>query len=61
MLVMNSFLTHSVWTTGKIGIRLFVILNKIFMDITFYTLSSSAYPNDIRYIGKTKQTIKRRL
>ena len=31
------------------------------MDITFYTLSSSAYPNDIRYIGKTKQTIKRRL
>ena len=61
MLVINSFLTHSVWTTGKIGIKSFGILNKNFMDITFYTLSSSAYPNNIRYVGKTKQTIKRRL
>ena len=56
MLVINSFLTHSIWTTGKIGIKSFGILNKNFMDITFYTLSSSAYPNDIRYVGKQPET-----
>lgn len=31
------------------------------MKITIYTLSSSASPNDIRYVGKTIKTIKRRL
>ena len=31
------------------------------MNVTFYTLSSSAYPDDVRYVGKTRQTIKRRL
>lgn len=31
------------------------------MKITIYTLASSADPNNIRYVGKTRQTIKRRL
>lgn len=31
------------------------------MKITIYTLSSSTSPNDIRYVGKTIKTIKRRL
>lgn len=31
------------------------------MEVKFYTLVSSAYPNDIKYVGKTKQTLKRRL
>ena len=31
------------------------------MEIKIYTLSSSRNPNEIRYVGKTKQTLKRRL
>ena len=31
------------------------------MKITIYTLSSSADPDNIRYVGKTKQPLKRRL
>ena len=35
---------------------------KIFnMEIKIYTLSSSRNPTEIKYVGKTKQTIKRRL
>lgn len=31
------------------------------MEIKIYTLSSTREPNNIRYVGKTKQTLKRRL
>lgn len=31
------------------------------MNVIFYTLSSSADPENIRYVGKTKQSLKRRL
>lgn len=31
------------------------------MRITIYTLASSRNPNEIRYVGKTRQTVKRRL
>ena len=31
------------------------------MEIKIYTLSSSRSPNDIRYVGKTKQSLRRRL
>lgn len=31
------------------------------MEIKIYTLSSTRDLNDIRYVGKTKQTLKRRL
>lgn len=31
------------------------------MEIKIYTLSSSRSPNDIKYVGKTKQSLKRRL
>lgn len=31
------------------------------MQVIFYTLSSSEDPNNIRYVGKTRQSLKRRL
>lgn len=31
------------------------------MEIKIYTLSSTRDPNNIRYVGKTKQPLKRRL
>lgn len=31
------------------------------MEIKIYTLSSTREPNNVRYVGKTKQSLKRRL
>ena len=31
------------------------------MEIKIYTLASTRNLNDVRYVGKTKQTLKRRL
>lgn len=61
MLVINSFENLFILTIGKISIKWFITFKLNFMEVTFYTLTSSAYPNDIRYVGKTRQTIKRRL
>lgn len=54
MLVINSFENLFILTISKIGIKWFITFKLNFMDVTFYTLTSSAYPNDIRYVGKTR-------
>ena len=54
MLVINSFEHLFILTIGKISVKLHIILKLNYMDVTFYTLSSSAYSNDVRYVGKTR-------
>ena len=40
---------------------IFIKINKISMEIKIYTLSSTRDPHNIRYVGKTRQPLKRRL